>query len=148
MVPLLSDFFEFCRLTGALAEIVKFGSSDFAVADDLEVVDFRRVDGESSFDADAVGYATNGNGFADSAVFECDDDAFVRLKSLFVAFFDFDEDFDFVTDSEFGKICFHTFFFESVDNVAHVDLPPIIQSVHNEYLSQAERPSHACYIII
>jgi len=72
-----------------------------------------------SFDADALKYATDGDGFADTVTGMLDDYAFLALSPLFAAFDDFDEDFYSVTHIKLGEIALEKRGFDFLNNGIH-----------------------------
>ena len=59
----------------AAAQVVELRAADLTAADDLDVVDGGRMDGEDLLHADAVGQAADGDGLLDAAVLLGDDGA-------------------------------------------------------------------------
>src|SRR5687768_7950368 len=81
-------------LAAKLTEIVKLGTPHLAAADDVDVVDDRRVQREDAFDAHAEAHLADRNGLADAAVLAGYDDPLKNLQALLVAFLDADVHFD------------------------------------------------------
>ena len=65
-----------------------------SAADDVDVVDDRRMQREDTFDADAKADLADGNRLADSAVFSGDTDALKSLQAFLVPFLDADVHLD------------------------------------------------------
>ena len=57
-----------------------------SAADDVDVVDHRRVQREDTLDADAKADLANRHGLAHAAVLACDADALKSLQAFLVAF--------------------------------------------------------------
>jgi hypothetical protein len=81
-------FFDTRRFTAQLTQVVKFRAAHTTAANDVDMIDDRRMERENSFNADAERDFANRHGFARAAVFAGDDDAFKNLQAFLVAFLD------------------------------------------------------------
>jgi hypothetical protein len=71
-----------------LAQVVKFRATHTARANEVYVIDYRRVDGEYTLDALAEAYLPHRDGLAEAGVIARDYSTFESLQPLFVAFLD------------------------------------------------------------
>ena len=79
---MLSDlFFDLCCLTDSVTKIIELASADTAVSDDLNACDVGGMDREYSFNAYAVGYAADGEGFGNAGTFTSDNCSLEILDS-------------------------------------------------------------------
>src|SRR5689334_4018535 len=76
------------RLTGAATQIVELGATNGTAADDLDLVDDRRIERENALDTFAERNLADGEAGADALVGAGDADAFERLDAATVAFDD------------------------------------------------------------
>ena len=81
-------FFDARRFTAQITQVVKLRPAHTTAADDVDMIDNRRVEREDAFDADAERDLANRHGFTRAAVFAGDDDALKNLQALLVAFLD------------------------------------------------------------
>ena len=109
--------FDLRSLTGPVAKVIELSPANNTVANDLDMADTGAVVGEGSLNTDAVAYAANGEGLADTAALHLDDDAFKVLKPLAVAFNDLDVNTHGVADLELGEVGTKLLFFELSDDV-------------------------------
>ena len=113
---LLDILFDFSSLANSVTQVVKLGSSDFALADHFHLLQVGGMDRESLFYAYAVGYAANGECLLDAAVLHSDDGALKDLNSFTVAFFDLGVHPNGVADAEVDSVRlqlgFGQFFYE------------------------------------
>ena len=87
------------------------------MTDDFDAADARAVVREGTLYADAVGHTTDGEGLADAAALNLDDDAFKVLQSFPIAFNDLHEYANGVADFQLGQIASELFFFEFTNYV-------------------------------
>lgn len=100
-VTLLADL---CGLTAKLAQVVELGAANVTTANELDVVDDRRVDGELTLDAHLEGNLTDCEGFTDSVTATSDDDTLEDLDTASATFDDVYVNLDGVADSEVGDV--------------------------------------------
>ncbi len=93
-------FFDAGATSGSAAEIVEARSADFAMPGYLDALDDGRVYKEGAFNANFMGYATDGKALSRSATSSAEDDAFENLSSLAVAFPHLDCDSDGVSGAK------------------------------------------------
>lgn len=117
----LDLFGDLSRFSVEVAQIVKFCSSDFTVANDLDFVDSGRVDRERSLDAYAERNSANSYRFANAAVLFCDNDTFESLQTLSRTLDDLDVYFDVVAHGNRGDFALHILFLNCFDNFTHDD---------------------------
>src|SRR5687768_4827986 len=87
--PLLA-FLQTGSLAAQAAKVVKLRPAHASSADHVDMVDYRSVHREDSFDALAEADLANGDGLAHAAVIAGNDNTLKRLQTLLVAFPDFD----------------------------------------------------------
>src|SRR3990167_8084243 len=87
-------------LAGEAAEVVQPGAAYLAPADDLDLLQPRRVDVERALNANAVRDAPAGEVGPRAAIVAANDDAFKDLRALAVAFDDLGADLDGVAGLE------------------------------------------------
>ncbi len=110
-------FFDASRLAREFAQVIKFGATDCTAANDFDFVDTRRMHGENSFDADAVGNSADGEHFAHAAALTTDNHAFKNLNAFAVAFNDFCMDAHGVAGSELRNVFAKLFAFQKFDDI-------------------------------
>src|SRR5690348_12820635 len=86
----------------AILQVEELRAADDAAADDLDLVDARRVDEERAFDADVVRDTAHREARREAAVLALDDHAFEYLDAFFVALGDARVDAHRVADGELG----------------------------------------------
>src|SRR5438552_7542580 len=91
-------------LADAVAQEVQLGSTDLAVADDLDLLDPWAVDLEGPLDADAARDPAHGDRARDPAAAEAHDDALEDLDPLAVALDDLRRHLDRVAGGELRKV--------------------------------------------
>ena len=96
--------FDLCLLTAEVAQVVQLGATYVTAADDLDVVDDRRVNRELTLDSNLERDLTNGEGFADSVARAADNDALEDLDTAAATFDDVDVNLDVVADTEIGDV--------------------------------------------
>ena len=100
----LDLFFDLCRFTDSVAQIVQLASADFTGTDKLNLCHIGRIHGEYSLNADAVGNAANGKGFGNAAAFDRDDSAFKHRNSFSFPFADCDMYLDNIANLNVGSV--------------------------------------------
>ena len=91
-------------LADSVAKVVELCASDFTDSDDLDLIDVRGMYREGLLDADAVGYASDSEGFGDAAAVLSDDSALENLNTLAGSFLDLIVNADGVADIDYRDI--------------------------------------------
>ena len=97
-------FADFCLLAAKRAQVVELGATHVAAADELDVVDDRRVDRELSLDADLERDLADVECLADSVTVSADNNTLENLDSAAVTFNNVDVNLHRVTDAEVGDV--------------------------------------------
>jgi hypothetical protein len=113
----VSAFHEDRTLTNALAEVMKFGTADFAFGDHFDFCDTRGVEREYALDTFAVGNFTNGERGVDAGSAFGDNDACEDLDALFSAFDNAAMHFDRVAYIEFCNVLVELLLFDFLDDI-------------------------------
>ena len=100
----LASLFDSGVLADLVSKVVQLGAANLASASHFDLGYVRRVDGERSFDSDAVGNLSDIDRFGDAAVLNGDHHAFVHLDSLFSSFANLDANLDGVAGPNFWQI--------------------------------------------
>src|SRR6478609_6400749 len=100
-VALLADL---GSLAAQTTQVVELRAAHVTTADDLDVVDDRRVQREGALDADAERDLADGEGLADAAAVATDDDALEDLDTRARALDDLDVDLEGVAGAEVGNV--------------------------------------------
>lgn len=93
-----------CRLTAKLAKVVQLGAANISAANELDVVDDGRVNGELSLNSNLERHLTNAECFANSVTGARNDDTLEYLNTASGTFDDVDVNLDVVSDSEVGNV--------------------------------------------
>ena len=107
------DFLNLGRLALTITQIVQLGAANFTVADQFNVIHTGRVDRESTFNTNAIGYTANSESFTDAAVAFGNNSAFESLQTFTVAFNNLHPDSDGVTDVDLRQIAADLFLLPS-----------------------------------
>ena len=116
-MSLLELLLDLGALADAAAQIVQLGTTDLTVADDLNVVDGGRMNGEHLLHADAVRDAADSDGLLDAAVLLGDDGALEDLDTLTGAFLDLHVDTDGVADLDGSDFVGQGFLVQFLDEI-------------------------------
>ena len=81
-------FFNLGSLTDSLANVVQLCTSDFTDANDVYLLNVRRVDGESLLNTTTVRNTSYSKGFGNTAAVLSDNGSFEKLDSFAVTLFD------------------------------------------------------------
>src|SRR3990170_309040 len=104
-------------LADALAQEVELGPAGHAVADDLDLLDARRVDLEGALDADAGAQRAHGDRAGDAAAAQAHDRALEDLDALAVALDDLGRDAHGVAGRKLGQVAADLVRGDLVENV-------------------------------
>ena len=137
----LYTLFDFCLLADAVAQVIKLGSANLALADGSDRDDRGRMYGENLLTAYAVGDTANSDSLVDAAMLLGNDGAFERLCTLAVAFLYTHEDTHSVTDVHLGKLRLHVAFAENFDQIHYLILLSFRRSYRRASASAADRLS-------
>ena len=100
-VALLADL---CLLAAKCTQVVELGATDVTAADELDVVDYRRVDRELTLDADLERDLSDVEGFADAVTVTADNNTLENLDTAAVTFNNVYVNLHRVTDAEVGDV--------------------------------------------
>ena len=100
-VALLADL---CLLAAKCAQVVELGATDVTAADELDVIDDRRVNREFTLDADLERDLADVERLADSVTVSADDHTLKNLNSAAVTFNNVYVNLHRVTDAEVGDV--------------------------------------------
>ena len=95
------SFFDFGFLSGEFAEVENAGLAHDAVAQNLDGLDVRRVEGENTLHTHVAGHLAHGERLGGALSFDLDDHALERLDTLLVTLDDAVVHVDGVAGSEF-----------------------------------------------
>jgi len=93
-------FLDFRLLTAKVAQVVELGATNVTTANNLNVIDNRRVNGELTLHADLERHLTNGEGLANAFTRAADNDALEDLNTRAVTLDDVYVNLDSVTSAE------------------------------------------------
>src|SRR5712692_2799481 len=113
-LPALADARLFADLA---AQVIEPALADVAVAEDVDLVDPRRVDHEGALDSDAVGHAAHREVLAQAAAGHADDRAFEHLDALSRALHDLRVHLDRVARAKRGDLFLLLLLLELLDDV-------------------------------
>src|SRR5208282_3508011 len=107
------------RLAGELAQVVELGAADIAAAQNLNLLDARRMQGENPLDADSVRYFAHRKSRAVAAAIDLDHDPFELLEPLLLAFNDLDLNSQRIAGAKRGQILAQSTILEFLDDAIH-----------------------------
>lgn len=100
----LATLFDTCGLTTTLTQIEDLGTTNDTTLGNFDAFDVGRADRENTLYANGTGHLTNGEGCVGTGATTLDNDAFVQLDALFIAFLDSDTYFNGITRLKFGVV--------------------------------------------
>ncbi|KGT72827.1 hypothetical protein MA20_48025 [Bradyrhizobium japonicum] len=110
-VCLSANFFNTCRFTNAIAQVIELRTTNFTVAHYFDLIDLWSVNRERTLHTNTVRNFTNSKCFANACTATADHNAFKKLNTLALTLDYLYVDTNGVTRSERRKILFQLFFF-------------------------------------
>jgi hypothetical protein len=112
----IEALFDTSGLAHPIAKIEKLSSSDLTTSYYCDGVYLGRMQQEDPLYTYTLENSTNGNGFIDTTMPSGDDNPFIGLNPFLVAFFDFDTNFNGVTNVKLGQVTFEVLCLDRANN--------------------------------